>query len=126
MTTDEWRRELEADARRCGFDESEPLIALNDFKTWVEFQGFENCFFGRAPGKNPRHRFLIIRAKRHIYRLQLEPTPLIVRLDIVEPHRDPLGWSGTTLGWETTLDAEAWTTLKMRIMSAESGAPMPL
>jgi hypothetical protein len=113
------KEELETDARRCGLADPEPLIALNELKPWAQAQGFENRFYGRMRTRNPRHRYLVVRAKRFTYRIQLEPNPLCLRLDVVEPGQPFVA------GFWSMVDREAWGLVRARILAAESGGMMP-
>jgi hypothetical protein len=71
--TPEHRNQLEADARRCGFNDPEPVFALAELECWARDHGFKtqsHASITRRGDRHPSARQLVVAGGRYSYRVR--------------------------------------------------------
>ena len=118
--------QLQAEARRYGFDDPEPVFALHSLAEWAAGSGYritgESAII--APSRTrPVGRALVFAADRYAYLVQLMSEPLHLFLKARASEHSMAFYVGF---WVDGLTEGSWEALKGKVLAMESGKPKPL
>jgi hypothetical protein len=119
------RSKLEAEAIRCGFEQAQPVIDLEELLPWAQRQGFRYIdpeSIRQGTETRPGGRQLVFAAAKFAYRIRLLSDPpslwLVARKD---ENSAPF-----LVGFWNTVDRESWLILREKILALEAGTPEAL